>query len=264
MIKLWKSYLFGLKSLKEAIKVKGEDVQRVDMLQLRLKENIEKSGYGYSKDLQADRIEILDELNDITRSMYDISFDEYCQACQPAISATVTLREELAVVEDVEEPGSSVTIQEELAVVEDVEVPGSSEELLLHRIQQSGNFLLALTDYLVEIQKNAQKTKEIFAGDLTGVSQKQCENIFSSFSLFDCSNFPEYHPALYKTKVRLQHLNEQIKMLIDMCEICGGIDLPSRSTGKKVQSLIALLDLLMYDAKSIHTLIKSIEAKIVI
>jgi hypothetical protein len=53
-------------------------------------------------------------------------------------------------------------------------------------------------------------------------------------------------------------------MLIDMCEICGGIDLPSRSTGKKVQSLIALLDLLMYDAKSIHTLIKSIEAKIVI
>src|SRR5437667_7981166 len=78
---LLESYLHGLKCLKEEVKANGSDYGALDLLQMRLKENIDARMRGDTKDNQAQRMEILASLNGHTRNLYGLSFDEYCQQC---------------------------------------------------------------------------------------------------------------------------------------------------------------------------------------
>jgi hypothetical protein len=73
------AYLRGLGRLKAEVEADGGDYQVLDLLQMRLKENIDARMNGDTKDNQAQRMEILASLNRFTRNLYSISFDEYCQ-----------------------------------------------------------------------------------------------------------------------------------------------------------------------------------------
>jgi nucleoside phosphorylase len=77
---LLSSYLNGLLALKSKVEKGGNDYQIISMLQMRLKENIEKRRIqSDTKDIDADRMVILSTANEITERLFDESFDDFCQ-----------------------------------------------------------------------------------------------------------------------------------------------------------------------------------------
>jgi hypothetical protein len=77
---LLSSYLQSLHVLKKEVEKGGNDDQVVSILQIRLKENIEKMRIqGDTPEIRADRMVILSTADEITERLFDISFDDFRQ-----------------------------------------------------------------------------------------------------------------------------------------------------------------------------------------
>jgi hypothetical protein len=240
------SYLYALSHLKEEVKDNKEILQELDMLQIRLRDNFRQKIYGSAKESQADRNEILSLLNGITRNICNKSFDEYCQSFNNKSRQVERQKEEVV------DPTENITIE----CIE----PLSNVDNLPNVVQQTSSFLDIVNNYVVTLQKNVQKAREIFNNN-ADISQERCEDALSSFYLLDCSNFPTYNQSLFKAKVRLQHLNEQVNKLIDLCEICNDVDQHAKSAEKKIQQIMGILDSLFYDVTSVQALLNTIDVE---
>jgi hypothetical protein len=250
---LLESYLHGLKCLKEEVKANGGDYGSLDLLQMRLKENIDARMRGDTKDNQAQRMEILASLNGHTRNLYSLSFDDYCQQCGQRsfqvmpIAATV---QNMGGIQDV-----AVTIEGNTARnAEQLVTPSDLPPI----VEQAFILLAHVNGYIATLQENVQKAKGVF-NDKANIGQEQCRAAFSLFCLFDYRNFPDYNSSLFRAKTRLQHLNEQINALICLCEICDDVDRYAKLNAKKVQNLIGILDSLYYEIGSIQNLLSSVD-----
>jgi hypothetical protein len=240
------SYLYALSHLKEEVKDNKEILQELDMLQIRLRDNFRQKIYGSAKESQADRNEILSLLNGITRNICNKSFDEYCQSFNNKNIYVERQKEE--VIDPIEN-----------IIIESIEESSNVDDLP-NVIPQTNSFLDIVNDYVVTLQKNVQKAREIFNNN-ADISQEHCEDALSSFYLLDCSNFPEYNQSLYRAKVRLQHLNEQVNKLIDLCEICDDVDHPSKTVERKILDVMNALELLFYDVASVQVLLNTIDVE---
>lgn len=88
---LLSSYLSGLRVLKSKVEKGGDDYQIISILQMRLKENIEKRRIqSDTKDIDADRMVILSTANEISERLFNKSFDDFYQlnASEEPSSAT--------------------------------------------------------------------------------------------------------------------------------------------------------------------------------
>lgn len=247
MSTLLDSYLEALSRLKKEMNVNSYNRRHIDLLEVRLIENIDNSLYGNTKENSAERYEILDRLNEITRNLHDVSFYEYCQLSPPYTLPVVNLIQEI-------EDHAGTTFNNSSDQIAVSEEPSDI-------VQQTINFIVSVSEYVVILQKNVQSAKGVFS-DHANISQEHCEKELSSFTLFDCTNFPDYNRSLHKAKTRLQYLNFQVNKLIDLCDICDDVDRPSRSYKKKIQELVGILDVLSHDVVSVQTDLDRVDAKL--
>jgi len=247
------SYLQGLSSLIEEVKVGGDDYQWLDILRIRLKENIDATVKGDTRDNQAQRMEILASLNGFTRDRCGLSFDEYCQKCGQRSSHVIPVAKAAKNIITVKD----ISTATEVNIGENAEQLVSLSDLPLPIEEQTVNLLTNVNKYIAILQKNVQKARDIFNDNTIG--REQCKDVLAIFHPFDYHDFPEYNQSLYRAKVRLQRLNEYINDLIGLCEVCGDIDRNARLNVKKIQNLIGTLDSLYYEIGSIQSLLGCVD-----
>lgn len=245
-------YLHGLNHLREEVKAKGNHrvFGELNVFQTRLVENIEKARIqGDTPENEAKRVEIIEQLDKITSDLHNMSFYDYCQSISRPTPPLVI--------------NEQITIMKQTPISSPEPVSGNSSEELSpsdEPLESVPEFILAVKEYLTLLQMNLQKAKEVFNSDI--ISQEQCEEVLSSFSLFDCSDFPEYNPFLQRAKTQLQYFHREVKQLTDSCKICDDIDRPSKKTRKKLQSLVGKLNVLFYDAEHFRKQLDTIDMTI--
>lgn len=242
MSALHESYLRCLNRLREEVKAAENDevLEVLDILKIRLTENLETLRLqGDPDENKSKRYQILEQLNKITRELYYSSFDDYCESkSQP--SPLIPFREKTPI----PSTPSTPNIDEEIAVPSNTSALAQQTDAE-DAVQPTIAFFLTVKTYITTLHMNVQKAQEVFNSD--SISQEQCKEVLSSFSLFDCSNFPDYTPHLYRAKTRLQYFNHQVNRLRDFCEICDNVDRPSKASTKKIQEIIGILNPLRYD-----------------
>jgi hypothetical protein len=234
-------YLQGLKYLREEVKEAGGNYQVLDILYIRLKENIETRDMHGDAGTTAARMEILKTANDISDKLFDISFEDYCQSRNHQILQQAVIEKEVV----------SVNKQVITASVSD----NQSEQ-----VQQAIAFLASVNHYVATLRENVQRAKGIFSDDKnTNIHRGQCKEVLSPFSVFECDDFPIYNQSLYRARARMLYLKDEVNKLIVFCGFCNDIDRYGRLNAKKVQALVGMLDSLYYEIPSIQKLLDNID-----
>lgn len=242
-------YLQGLKYLREEVKSSGENYKLVDMLYIRLKENIEIRNMHGDAGTTAGRMEILKTANDISDKLFDMSFEDYCQSRNHQILPPVAIEQEVIPV-----------IEKDIVDVSERAIAASVANNQSEKVQQAIAFLARVNQYVATLRENVLKAKGVFPDDKnTNIDRGQCKDALSSFFVFECDDFPVYNQSLYRARVRMLNLKDKVNKLIGLCGVCNDIDRYGRLNAKKVQELIGMLDSLYYEVLSIQKLLGNID-----
>jgi hypothetical protein len=245
-------YLQGLKYLREEVKNHGEDYKLIDMLYIRLKENIETRNRQGDAGTTAARMEILETANDISNKLFNVSFIDYCQSHDHLTLPPIVIEQEMVSVVEKDVISDSKQARE-------ASISTSQPE----KMQQAIDFLATVNHYVATLRENVLKAKGIFPDDKnTNIDRRQCRSVLSSFFVFECDDFPVYNQSLYRARARMLNLKDEVNKLTGLCGVCNDIDRYGKLNAKKVQELVGMLDSLYYEVLSIQKLLGNIDFSI--